>query len=86
MIGNSKVYVDSNQLRRLADLSGGKWSEHNGKVNAQTVLDRLSGNLLQKKLELKRSQVDLQKNTHLALIMMLLLSLEWVYRLLRKMV
>ena len=78
--------VDSDQLRRLADLSGGKWSEHNGKVNAQTVLDRLSGNLLQKKLELKRSQVDLQKNTHLALIMMLLLSLEWVYRLLRKMV
>ena len=40
--------VDSDQLRRLADLSGGKWSEHNGKVNAQTVLDRLSGNLLQK--------------------------------------
>ena len=55
-------------------------------MNAKTVLDRLSGNLLQKKLELKRSQVDLQKNTHLALIMMLLLSLEWVYRLLRKMV
>ena len=40
----------------------------------------------QKKLELKRSQVDLQKNTYLALFMMLLLSLEWGYRLIRKMV
>ena len=70
----------------MASLSNGKWLERDAKVNDQTVLDQLPGNLLQKKLKLKRSQVDLQKNTHLALFMMLLLSLEWIYRLIRKMV
>ncbi|MEE2923982.1 MAG: hypothetical protein VX619_04295 [bacterium] len=78
--------VNNEKLRNLASLSNGKWLERDDNVNVQTVLDELPGNLLQKKLKLKRSQVDLQKNTYLALFMMLLLSLEWVYRLMRKMV
>lgn len=80
------IGIDTDKLRSLANLSNGKWLERNGQVNVQSVIDGLPGNLLQKKLELKRSQVDLQKNTYLALFMMLLLSLEWGYRLIRKMV
>ncbi len=78
--------VDVQKLRNLASISDGKWIERDGQVDVHTVLDGLPGNLLQKKLELKRSQVDLQKNTYLAFFLMLLLSLEWGYRLLRKMV
>ena len=78
--------IDFRKLRNLALISDGKWIERDGRVNVETVLNGLPGNLLQKKLELKRSQVDLQKNTYLAFILMLLLSLEWAYRLLRKMV
>ena len=78
--------IDTEKLRNLASISDGKWLERNGNVNVQSVLADLPSNIFQKKLELKRSQVDLQKNTHLALFMMLLLSLEWLYRLIRKMV
>ena len=78
--------LNAENLRNLASSSEGKWLEKNGEVNVRTVLDSLPGNLLQKKLELRRSQVDLQKNTYLALFMMLLLSLEWGYRFMRKMV
>lgn len=78
--------INDDSLENLAKISDGKWINQNKTFDASELISELSGNLLQKKLELKRSQVDLQKNIWLGLFIMMLLTLEWVYRFFRKMI
>lgn len=80
------IGVSDDSLERLAQISNGKWTAANKNLDTGKLISEVSGNLLQKKLELKRSQVDLQKNIWLALFIMMLLTLEWVYRFFRKMI
>lgn len=80
------IGVSDDSLERLAKISNGKWTAANKNLDTGKLISEVSGNLLQKKLELKRSQVDLQKNIWLGLFIMMLLTLEWVYRFFRKMI
>lgn len=80
------IGINTQALKELARLSSGQWMENNGSVDAKAMIESLSGNLLQKKLELRRDQVDLQKSFGMAIFIMFLLGLEWIYRFIRKMV
>jgi len=74
--------VGLNGLKELAQQSSGRVLEE----NEERLLPYLSGKILEKKLELKKERVDVQKNTWLAILLLLLLCAEWVVRFYRRLI
>ena len=74
--------VNRENLREISDRSGGKFLD----FPIQSLPSALGTSILEKKLELKRESVDLQKKLVYALALMILLGLEWIYRYCRRMI
>ena len=74
--------VNRENLREISDRSGGKFLD----FPIQSLPSALGTSILEKKLELKRESVDLQKKLVYALALMILLGLEWIYRYSRRMI
>jgi hypothetical protein len=69
-------------LEDIASRTGGRYLGFKSVDLAQ----ELPGNLLQKKLELRHEKVDLQENIFVALFMLSLVSGEWIYRYIKRLV
>ena len=69
-------------LEDVARRSGGRY------LGSEPVdlVENLPGNMLQKKLELRHEKVDLQENIFLALVLLSLISGEWIYRYIKRLV
>ena len=74
--------VNRENLAAIADASGGKFLD----FPIKSLPAALGTPILEKKLELKRESVDLQKKLVYALALMLLLGFEWIYRYSRRMI
>jgi|GEM_PF-1930148 len=73
---------DQDNLREISDGSGGKLLD----FPVDSLPSALGTALLEKKLELKRESVDLQKKILFALVLITMLCLEWIYRYSRRMI